>query len=1160
MSTETDGPAAPDGTTIQRENATLRAFVAVTLVLLAVLVVVPEDLKGFVYLAFAVGAIAVVTRRCLRLPRSIRTPTLLICAAAASSVTGGVVRSVHSGISGLDYPFPSVAEVFVFVAYAFFLVAIVMIVSRRRPRLGADPFLDALVAGVAAAVVQWTLVLVPYLESPATSVAAGVVNIAYGVVSLLLVVAAVFALVTGSVPTTSNRLLAAGLVAAFAMDVVAASVTGGDVPDDVILVFGVLLLGFGGGGLLHPSVRRLVEQPTGSALARRLTRRRIAVLAVALVTPPVVLLYEISRGSRGVLVVLPAAGAVALAPLVLVRLGRLVHQNEQMASVELTLRSVGERLVGAQSEEDVAGIITVGLEQVLGAVLRAGALVTDLQRDGARTRSGELEPGVSALLDEAEHRPRSRPRVTGELLELPARPDGVWLVGAVMVRRRLSAALVVVAERELSEPETNAVVSLCRDAAMALRAVARTESQVRRRSEERFASLITNSSDIVAIVDDDGDLAYVSPAIGHLLGHDPADEGLSSIIHPDDLGVVGELLEDARFGDPPRMEIRLRHASGAYEWFEVSARDLRGDPDIRGVVVTARAIGDRKQAEEHLRLSEARFRALVQNSKDLVLVVDSHDEVRYASPSAGELVGEASEGLVGRKVSGVFRGSELNWETALRVSATSAPGEVTTLEFGFRAAEGRWVQMEATVADLRGEPAVGGFVLNARNVTERRRMVQRLRYQATHDALTGMPNRTLVVEELAGMLSRNAGGSTVAVISLDLDDFKDINDSLGHSVGDELLVAVATRLRESLEFGDIAARSGGDEYIVVVERGRGERDILDLGDRLRVSLSRPYVLGGRELRVSASVGVVFDHDRTRSAEALLRDGEIAMYRAKRSGRAKVVVFEPGMRTASFDRVELRADLQRALGTEQFVVHYQPVLELATRRVVGAEALVRWDHPRRGLLGPGSFVPTAEELGLVDRIGAQVLERACRDLRGWRDRLGSAAGDMSVAVNLSAQELHSPQLVDTVVSSLEAVGLGAEQLVLEVTESNLLRDTELLRGSIHRLRELGARLAIDDFGTGYSSLGYIQRFEFDVLKIDRTFVEGLTNPTNVRIVTAVIELASQLGVGLIAEGIETEEQADLLMALGCRFGQGFLYSRPVPEGEFRGYLSTANATT
>jgi diguanylate cyclase (GGDEF)-like protein len=463
--------------------------------------------------------------------------------------------------------------------------------------------------------------------------------------------------------------------------------------------------------------------------------------------------------------------------------------------------------------------------------------------------------------------------------------------------------------------------------------------------------------------------------------------------------------------------------------------------------------------------------------------------------------------------------------------------------------------MEAMVTDLRGEPAVAGFVINARNVTERRRMLQRLRYQATHDNLTGLPNRVLAAEELGGMLSRNAGGSTVAVISLDLDDFKDINDSLGHAVGDKLLLAIAERLKESLAFGDIAARSGGDEFVIVMERAHGEDQVLALAEELLGSLRRPFVVDGRELRITVSVGVVCDHDRRRSAEALLRDGETAMYRAKQSGRHRIVMFEPHMRTASFDRLELRADLQRALGSEQFVVHYQPVLDLSTHRVVGAEALVRWDHPRRGLLSPAIFVPTAEEIGVVDRLGAWVMERACRDLVAWREDLPTEAAELSMAVNLSAQELHSARLIDTVTGVLARTGLGASSLVLEVTESNLLHDTDVIRERMRHLRDLGARLAIDDFGTGYSSLGYIQRFDFDILKIDRTFVEGLEHPTNVQIVTAVIELASQLGVRVVAEGIEGEDQERVLLEHGCRLGQGFLYARPLPDSDFRLFLAS-----
>jgi diguanylate cyclase (GGDEF)-like protein len=457
------------------------------------------------------------------------------------------------------------------------------------------------------------------------------------------------------------------------------------------------------------------------------------------------------------------------------------------------------------------------------------------------------------------------------------------------------------------------------------------------------------------------------------------------------------------------------------------------------------------------------------------------------------------------------------------------------------------------VTDLRSDPAVGGFVLNARDITERKSMMRHLRHQATHDSLTGLANRILVVEELDNMLSHNSGSSSVAAICIDLDDFREVNDSLGQAIGDEVLVAVSERLRATLEFGDQAARIGADEFAVIVERAHGEEMVFEIARSLVEQIALPFHLDGRELTLSASAGIAVDHDRGLIGEGLLRNSITAMHQAKRAGRGRVVPFERSMRAASSDRLELRADLARAIGTEQLVVCYQPIVSLDGGAILGAEALVRWDHPERGRLSPALFVPLAEESDLIGRLDQQVRARACADLASWRAEI-PAAMNMSVSVNLAVSELHSEDFLSSVLRDLRVAGLPPDRLVLEVTESNLLDDTDLVRERMASLRANGIRMGIDDFGTGYSSLGYINKFEFDLLKIDRSFVAGLGNPTNQRIVTAVLDLAAELGASVVAEGIETPSQEQLLMDLGCTIGQGYLYARPIGAAQFRRMLT------
>jgi diguanylate cyclase (GGDEF)-like protein/PAS domain S-box-containing protein len=1146
------------------ERRRLRAYAIATAVWFAVFVILPADLQGVWFLAFGLCSIGLIFHRATRLRGTLQRPLAMLGLAGGASLASSIVREIHGALSGVPSPFPSPADLLVFASYGLFVGAILVVVHRRVRRLGPDPWLDAAVAGVAAAILQWTTVVIPYLSSPGVTPAEAATNIAYSVLSLSLVFAAVLALVVGNVPAPANRLLALGLIATFAADPVSVLVTNGTLPASASIAVVALAFALGTTGILHPTVRLLTARPDNAELGQRLTRRRLSVLTLALFTPPLLLLRAALARDTGIEFLLPALASLALTPIVLVRLGRLVRQNERFAAIERTLRGVGERLVSAERVEDVATVVTVGLEQVLGGRLLGGGLLLEPATED-RTVPAPVRAAITDLLADPAPGGLATGRIHRVATAAGGEPDhgreAVWEVGLIVVQRVPKAVLVAATKGGMDAPERNAFVTLCRDASIAIRAVEQTELAVRLRAEERFAALVDNSSDIVVIVDHDGRLSYVSPVADRLLGYQGDPVSLSDaldLVHPDDRDRAAGLLRDIRFGNEEPRELRLRHASGEYRWFEIVGVDLQSDPNIRGVVLNAREISDRKAAEERLQLSEARFRALVQHSTDLVLVVDARDGVRYASPAAHRTLGEDPEALLGRPLEAVFGDSGVDWDTALRKASGSGEDDPELMEFGFRNACGDWVHVEATVTDLRSEEAVGGFVLNVRDVTERTTMLQRLRYQATHDDLTGLPNRVLATEELTGMLARNGGASTVAVISVDLDDFKDVNDSLGHGLGDRLLLAVANRLRESLAFGDVAARVGGDEFVIVLERAHGEDRVLEVAQSILSGLSKPFVLEGRELSVTASAGVAYDHDRSTPAEVLLRNADTAMYRAKQLGKRQVVVFEAHMHTASFDRLELRADLARALETDQFMAFYQPILDLDTHKVIGAEALVRWQHPRRGLLSPAVFVPLAEESGLIAQLGEWMLERACRDLAGWRRELPEEARDLLISVNLSAQEVHSDRLVPAVLEILQRTGVPADHLVLEVTESNLLDDTEVVRDRMQRLRELGTLLAIDDFGTGYSSLGYIQRFAFDVLKIDRSFVEGLDRSTNRRIVTAVLDLARELDVRVVAEGIEEEAQEDVLVDLGCRFGQGYLYSRPIPAPEFRKLLVAERA--
>jgi diguanylate cyclase (GGDEF)-like protein/PAS domain S-box-containing protein len=432
-------------------------------------------------------------------------------------------------------------------------------------------------------------------------------------------------------------------------------------------------------------------------------------------------------------------------------------------------------------------------------------------------------------------------------------------------------------------------------------------------------------------------------------------------------------------------------------------------------------------------------------------------------------------------------------------------------------------------------------------VVEREIAQQRLTHHALHDPLTGLPNRALLLDRLeVALAQRNRGG--VAVVFVDLDHFKLVNDSLGHAAGDTLLSAAATRLRAVVRPGDTVARFGGDEFVILVESVVDERDAEGLAERLAGALAEPFDVAGNEVFVTASIGIAVSSGTNGDAHGLLRDADAAMYRAKEAGRARHEVFDSVMRAGAVRRLEIVNDLHRALERDQFVLHFQPQIDLRTNSLIGVEALLRWVHPDRGLIPPMEFIPVAEETGMINDLGRWVLRAACQQGRTWLDRFPDRE-PLVMSVNLSGRQLHQPRLAEEVAAALEDSGFPADQLVLEITESVLMNDTATTIHTLEALKELGVRLAIDDFGTGYSSLTYLQRFPIDILKIDKSFVDGLggANLEESAVTRTIVSLAKTLRLETVAEGVERSEHVRELQSLNCDIGQGYFFARPLDAG-------------
>ncbi len=546
-----------------------------------------------------------------------------------------------------------------------------------------------------------------------------------------------------------------------------------------------------------------------------------------------------------------------------------------------------------------------------------------------------------------------------------------------------------------------------------------------------------------------------------------------------------------------------------------------------------------EQATSHageLAAQHARLEAALDNMNQGLCLFDANGHLAIANRRFGEMFGSVMTGIPAETM---LRDAGLHM-----LIESAHDGAVAALSCDLP--DGR------SIAVSQHSIASGGWVATYEDISERRATEARLAYMARHDALTGLPNRLLFSEHMQQCLARARRGNGVALLCLDLDRFKAVNDTLGHAAGDALLRAVTERMRQGTRETDLVVRFGGDEFAIVQENANQPFEATALARRLVERLGQPFQIDQQEVVIGVSIGIALSLDGTETAEALLKCADLALYRAKGDGRGTFRFFEREMDRAMQARRALELDLRRALAENQFEVFYQPLMH--TRGIAGFEALLRWFHPVRGLVSPAEFIPVAEEIGMIGNIGAWVLRQACTDAASW-------PGTLKVAVNLSPAQFRTRSLIEDTAQALTSSGLSPTRLELEITESVVLQDDTSILETLHTLRRMGIRIAMDDFGTGYSSLSYLRRFPFDKIKIDQSFVKGITDQNDCRtIVRAVIGLGRSLGMAVNAEGVETTEQLDALRAEGCGEIQGYLFSKPIPIGGIAALLRQhGNAT-
>jgi diguanylate cyclase (GGDEF)-like protein/PAS domain S-box-containing protein len=949
-----------------------------------------------------------------------------------------------------EVPFPSIGDAIYLTVYPAQMLGLLLLVRRRNPQRNRNTLIDAAILTLGLAVLSWILQIAPYIHESSMGLLPKLVSVAYPLGDIILLAAAIRLVLDGGRRQPSFYLMGASIVSLLATDFIYGVMTLDNTFHHQLLLdlgwFSYQLLW--GAAALHPSMAAM-DEPVTSVEAKdreaKLTPLRLSLLTGAsLIAPVCIFLKELHRGDLDLMVTVSAS--VVLFGLVVMRMVDLVRQQERSAARERLLGRFGAALVACATREEMQQsaleVIVPLLEGpgvgVLCLIEEDGALAAVARNDKlhwpARALPERLGTKLLALASEGSAQGVTLEAEVLAALELGER-SASGLVLALPVRGGLLGLLVLACPKEPSRQARAALAALATQLALALEGARLTEEIHAQRSEARFASLVQNSSDLITVVGPDATITYQSPSSEHILGYEP------------------EELVGTRF--------------------------------------------DRLVAQE----------------------------------DAGQLLQLLADGS----------------------AYARRDGQVIECSLCHRDGEAR--QFEILHTNLLDDEHVRGIVLNARDISERKVFEEQLAHQAFHDPVTNLANRALFVERVRHAIGRaRRDNSDLGVMFLDIDDFKTINDSLGHGAGDAALIDVAKRLSNSIRSSDTAARFGGDEFVVLLEDLDSTDTATEVAERVLEDLRQPLVVAGKELVVRGSIGIsILAGSSTIGADELIRDADAAMYIAKRDGKGSYRLFEPEMHAGVLARLELRADLQRGLEGGQFELHYQPIIRLADGRVAGMEALLRWHHPERGLIVPGDFIPFAEETGLIVPIGRWVLRQACLQAVAVQ-QLWTDDPPLYMCVNLSVRQLQHSDVIADVRDALQESGLDPKLLMIEITESMLIEDPEVAILKLQEMRALGVRIAMDDFGTGYSSLSYLSRFPVDVIKMDRSFLGPESTREAADLSSAVVALGSSLALDVVAEGIEFDAQLSRLRDLGCELGQGFHFAHPMESGHLMDYLA------
>lgn len=679
-----------------------------------------------------------------------------------------------------------------------------------------------------------------------------------------------------------------------------------------------------------------------------------------------------------------------------------------------------------------------------------------------------------------------------------------------------------------------------------------------RESENQYRDLFENANDLIYTHDLKGNFTSLNRAGERITGYSREEAvklNLSDVVAPGSLEATRKMTARKLTEDiSTTYEIDIIAKDGRQVSLELSTRLIKQKGIPVGVQGIGRDITERRRTEEALKASERRFRQLGEGIFHQVWTARPDGRLDYVNARTLEYFNVPESELLGDSWHSVVHPDDLE-ESVKRWNHCIKTGQFYETEFRLRRYDGayRWHKARANAGYDADGKIVKWFGTNT-DIDDQKQSEAMLNYYAHHDPLTDLPNRAEFMNHLRAAIERAEGNPKThfAVLFLDLDRIKVINDSLGHVVGDKLLKSIGERLRTHVRPGDIVARLGGDEFTILLNRTGDKDEVIQVAERVQRNLSKPFQIDSYEVFTTASIGIIISDEIMRRPEDFLRDADSAMYRAKEAGKARYEIFDREMHVRNMNLLRIETDLRHAVERSEFKVLYQPIVELDGGAVSEFEALIRWRHPEKGLVAPSEFIEVAEETGMIVSMGRWILEESCRQIAEWQETAGN---QLSVSVNLSAKQLMHPSLTGQIKSILEQAGLSPRQLKLEVTESTVMEHSDRALSVLNELDELGVLLSTDDFGTGYSSLSYLQRFPFDRLKIDRTFIDKMDcDEKSAAIVKTILMLGENLGLDVVAEGIETESQLEMLRAFGCRRGQGYLFSRPVDEIEAERLLS------